>query len=70
MDGQEFPVFKKVELCKVCLEEIPEEPNRTNEEKEIVNSIQSRILPSLESYRDRKDLIVEALQYIIDKFKN
>jgi hypothetical protein len=70
MDGQEFPVFKKVELCKVCLEEIPEEPNRTNEEKEIVNSIQSRILPSLESYRDRKDLIVEALQYRIDKFKN
>jgi hypothetical protein len=46
----------------------PEEPNRTNEEKEIVNSIQSRILPILESYRDRKDLIVEALQDIIVKF--
>jgi len=100
MINQEYPVFKKVNLCKVCdhcFEEIPEgevysdfyfcknckktygldlmplpnipnEPNRTDEEKEIVNSIQSRILPSLEFYRYRKDLIVEALQYIIDKF--
>jgi len=100
MDGQEFPVFKKVKLCKVCdlcFEEIPEgeiysdfyfckncnetygldlkplpntpkEPNYTNEEKEVINSIQSRIIPSLEIYRYRKDLIVEALQHIIDKF--
>jgi hypothetical protein len=68
MKGQEYPVFKSVKRRKICLEEIPEEPNRTNEEKEIINAIEDRILMMIEIYRYRKDLIVEALQHIIDKF--
>lgn len=36
------------------------------EDMEIVESIQSQIIPIIEKFKDRKDLIYDALQWIID----